>query len=222
VLAYDHRNFGESDGEPRQELDPLLQVRDYRNAITFVQTPEGVDADRIGVWGTSLSGGHVLVVAAIDRRVRCVVAQVPTISGWQSTLRRIAPPALPGQRMAWDADRLERYTGKHAPAEDRWRFEKWRNEITLRSLELYSEYEPGSFVERIAPTPLLMVIGDTDVVCPADLGLAAYNRAGEPKRLELYPGGHFAAYTDQFERASAAATAWFAQHLRPEVTSPPA
>jgi hypothetical protein len=67
-----------------------------------------------------------------------------------------------------------------------------------------------------------MVIGDTDVVCPADLGLAAYNRAGEPKRLELYPGGHFAAYTDQFERASAAATAWFAQHLRPEVTSPPA
>jgi fermentation-respiration switch protein FrsA (DUF1100 family) len=253
VLAYDHRNFGESDGEPRQELDPLLQVRDYRNAITFVQTLEGVDADRIGVWGTSLSGGHVLVVAAIDRRVRCVVAQVPTISGWQSTLRRIAPPALPGQRKAWDADRLERYkgnppktvpmvvdpdaggaashasadaweffTGKNAPAEDRWRFEKWRNEITLRSLEMYSEYEPGSFVERIAPTPLLMVIGDTDVVCPADLGLAAYNRAGEPKRLELYPGGHFAAYTDQFERASAAATAWFVQHLRPEVTAPPA
>jgi cephalosporin-C deacetylase-like acetyl esterase len=67
-----------------------------------------------------------------------------------------------------------------------------------------------------------MVIGDTDVVCPADLGLAAYNRAGEPKRLELYPGGHFAAYTDQFERASAAATDWFVQHLRPEVTSPPA
>jgi cephalosporin-C deacetylase-like acetyl esterase len=253
VLAYDHRNFGDSDGEPRQELDPLLQVRDYRNAITFVQTLEGVDADRIGVWGTSLSGGHVLVVAAIDRRVRCVVAQVPTISGWQSTLRRIAPPALPGQRKAWDADRLARYKGnppktvpmvvdpdaggaashasadaweffmgKNAPAEDRWRFEKWRNEITLRSLEMYSEYEPGSFVERIAPTPLLMVIGDTDVVCPADLGLAAYNRAGEPKRLELYPGGHFAAYTDQFERASAAATDWFVQHLRPEVTSPPA
>jgi uncharacterized protein len=49
----------------------------------------------------------------------------------------------------------------------------------------------------------------------ADLGLAAYNGAGEPKRLELYPGGHFAAYTDHFERASAAATDWFVQHLRP-------
>src|SRR5947208_1514245 len=89
VLAYDHRNFGDSDGEPRQELDPWMQVRDYRNAITFVQTLDGVDPKRIGIWGTSYSGGHVLVVAAVDRRVRCVVAQVPTISGWQSTLRRI-------------------------------------------------------------------------------------------------------------------------------------
>jgi uncharacterized protein len=244
VLAYDHRNFGDSDGEPRQELDPVLQVRDYRHAITFVQTLDGVDANRIGVWGTSLSGGHVLVVAAIDRRVKAVVAQVPTISGWESTLRRIAPALLPGQREKWDADRAARYAGeapqmvpmvvdpaaggaashasgdaweffmgKSAPAEDQWRFEKWRNEITLRSLELYSEYEPGSYIERIAPTPLLMVLGDADVVCPTDLGLAAYNRAREPKQLELYPGGHFSAYTDQFDRAAAAATDWFGRHL---------
>jgi fermentation-respiration switch protein FrsA (DUF1100 family) len=246
VLAYDHRNFGDSDGEPRQELDPWMQVRDYRNAITFVQTLDGVDPERIGIWGTSNAGGHVLAVAALDRRVRCVVSQVPTISGWQTTLRRIAPQALPGQRDAWDADRLERYkgnppkmvpmvvdpavggaashasadawdffTGKHASEEDKWRFKKWRNEITLRSLEMYSEYEPGAFIERIAPTPLLMVLGNADVVCPTDLALAAFNRAGEPKRLELYPGGHFSAYTDQFDSAAKAATEWFTQHLRP-------
>ena len=246
VLAYDHRNFGDSDGEPRQELDPWMHVRDYRNAITFVQTLDGIDPERIGIWGTSYSGGHVLVVAAVDRRVRCVVAQVPTISGWQSTLRRIAPQALPSQRDAWDADRLERYKGnppkmvpmvvdpaaggaashasadawdffmgKNAPEQDKWRFKKWRNEITLRSLEMYSEYEPGAFIERIAPTPLLMVLGDADVVCPTDLALAAFNRAGEPKRLELYPGGHFSAYTGQFDRAAKAATDWFRQHLRP-------
>jgi hypothetical protein len=52
-------------------------------------------------------------------------------------------------------------------------------------------------------------------VCPIDLALAAFNRAGEPKRLELYPGGHFSAYTDQFDRAAKAATEWFTQHLRP-------
>ena len=60
-----------------------------------------------------------------------------------------------------------------------------------------------------------MVLGDADVVGPTDLGLAAFNRAGEPKRLELYPGGHLSAYTDQFERAAVAATDWFTQPLRP-------
>jgi hypothetical protein len=245
VVAYDHRNFGESDGEPRQELDPWVQVRDYRHAITFSQSLEGVDPDRVGIWGTSYSGGHVLVVAAIDRRVKCVVSQVPTISGWESTLRRTPPPALAGQRQGFDEDRLKRYrgaaptmvpmvvepsknalashasadaweffTGQSSPPEEQWRFSKWRNEITLRSLELYSEYEPGSYIERIAPTPLLMVVGDRDVVCPTDLCLAAFNRASEPKRLELYPGGHFSAYTDQFTRAADAATEWFAKHLR--------
>jgi hypothetical protein len=246
VVAYDHRNFGDSEGEPRQELDPWLQVRDYRHAITYAETLEDVDPDRVGIWGTSYAGGHVLVVAAIDRRVKCVVAQVPTISGWESTLRRTPPPALVEQRRAFDADRRERFrggppkmvpmvvapsdsglashassdawaffTGQLSPPEDQWRFANWRNEITLRSLELYSEYEPGSFVERIAPTPLLMVVGDSDVVCPTDLCLAAFNRAREPKRLDLYPGGHFAAYTDQFDRASNAACEWFSAHLRP-------
>jgi uncharacterized protein len=246
VVAYDHRNFGDSDGEPRQELDPWRQVRDYRNAITYAQTLEGVDPDRVGIWGSSYAGGHVLVVGAIDRRVKCVVAQVPTISGWESTLRRTPPQALAEQRRGFDADRLERFsgeapkmvpmvvdpsgsgvashassdaweffTGQMSPPEDQWRFAKWRNEITLRSLELYSEYEPGSYVERIAPTPLLMVVGDSDVVCPTDLSLGAFNRAREPKRLELFPGGHFSAYTDQFGRASAAATRWFVEHLRP-------
>jgi cephalosporin-C deacetylase-like acetyl esterase len=245
VLAYDHRNFGDSDGEPRQELDPWVQVRDYRHAITFAQTLDGVDRDRVGVWGSSYAGGHVLVVAAIDKRVGCVVSQVPTISGWQTTLRRTAPPGLAAQREAFDTDRHERFrgappktvpmvvdpseggaashasadaweffTGKNAPPEDQWRFEKWRNEVTLRSLELYSEYEPGSFIERIAPTPLLMIVGDRDVVCPTDMALAAFNRAGEPKRLDLYPGGHFSAYTDQFNRAADAAAQWFTEYLQ--------
>jgi uncharacterized protein len=51
------------------------------------------------------------VVGAIDRRVGCVVSQVPTISGRESTLRRIPPQALAGQRRAFDADRLERFRG---------------------------------------------------------------------------------------------------------------
>ena len=81
ALVFDNRNFGASDGEPRQEIDPWEQVRDYRHAITYATTLDEVDATRIGVWGSSYSGGHVLVVGAIDRRVKAVVAQVPLVSG---------------------------------------------------------------------------------------------------------------------------------------------
>ena len=73
--------FGASDGSPRQEVDPIAQIRDYRDAITFAETLPGTDPARIGVWGSSYSGGHVLIVAAIDRRVKCVVSQVPMVSG---------------------------------------------------------------------------------------------------------------------------------------------
>jgi fermentation-respiration switch protein FrsA (DUF1100 family) len=127
----------------------------------------------------------------------------------------VVDPTEGGAASHASADAWEFFTGQHAPPEDKWRFDKWRNEITLRSLELYSEYEPGSYVERIGPTPLLMILGDADVVCPTDLGLDAFNRAHDPKRLELYPGGHFSAYTDQFDRAANAATEWFTEHLRP-------
>jgi len=81
VLVFDNRNFGASDGEPRQEIDPWAQVRDYRHAITYASTLAEVDAARIGIWGSSYSGGHVLVVAAVDRRVKAVVSQVPLVSG---------------------------------------------------------------------------------------------------------------------------------------------
>ena len=72
-----------------------------------------------------------------------------------------------------------------------------------------------------------MAVGEADVVCPTDLALAAFNRAGEPKRLEIIPGGHFSAYTDQFERcdggnrlvhAASAAVRTGAKACRPSVT----
>ena len=70
----------------RSKLDPVLQQRGYKDAITFLAGREEVDADRIGIWGTSYSGGHVLSVAAHDKRVRAVVAQAMTISGHQNLL----------------------------------------------------------------------------------------------------------------------------------------
>jgi fermentation-respiration switch protein FrsA (DUF1100 family) len=238
-LVFDNRNFGASGGEPRQEIDPVQQIRDYRHAITFARGLPDIDRERVGVWGTSYSGGHGLVLGAIDRRVRCVAVQVPTISGSANALRRTRPDLLDAGRARFDADREARYRGE-PPAmvpvvsqdrtalcalsgEEAYGFFQGtlkvaphrRNEVTLRSLEMAREYEPGFYMERISPTPLLMIVATRDPTTPTDLCLAAYNRALEPKKLVLIEGGHFTPYVDAFEQSSSAARDWFVQHLLP-------
>jgi uncharacterized protein len=238
ALVFDNRNFGASDGEPRQEIDPWAQVRDYRHAISWAQTRPEVDAGRIGVWGSSYSGGHVLVLGAIDKRIRCVVAQVPLVSGFRNIQRLVRQDFLAPNRALFDQDRAARYRGEPPamvpvvdpdpmavsalPTPDSWewfsetgktRAPAWKNEVTLRTVEMLMEYEPGAYIERISPTPLLMVVAALDHLTPTDLALEAYQRAREPKRLELLPGGHFDAYVKDFDRASAAACDWFLEHL---------
>jgi dienelactone hydrolase len=79
VLVHDHRGFGASEGEPRFDVDPWRQIADWRSAISYLESHPTVDPDRIGLWGTSYAGGHAIVLGATDRRLRAVVAQVPTI-----------------------------------------------------------------------------------------------------------------------------------------------
>jgi fermentation-respiration switch protein FrsA (DUF1100 family) len=74
-------------------------------------------------------------------------------------------------------------------------------------------YEPGQWVSRVSPTPLLMIIGLTDTITLTDTGLAAYERALQPKKLVTITGGHFDAYHSQFDKSSAAARDRFVEHL---------
>ena len=112
ALVYDNRNFGASDGEPRQEIDPWAQVRDYRTAITYATTRPEVDSERIGIWGSSYSGGHVLVVGAIDRRVKCVVSQVPIVSGHVNFRMLVRADFIAGFQAQFNADREARFRGE--------------------------------------------------------------------------------------------------------------
>lgn len=79
VLLFDHRGFGESGGEPRLQINPWVQTRGYRDAISFATTLTEVDPTRIGVWGDSFSSGAALVVAALDDRIAALVVQVPAL-----------------------------------------------------------------------------------------------------------------------------------------------
>jgi uncharacterized protein len=108
-VVFDNRNC---DGEPCQEIDPWRQVRDYRDAITYAETLAETDPNRIGIWGSSYSGGHVPVVGATDRRVKCVVSQVPLASGHNNVRRLVRADYLAGVQSMFDQDRRARMAGK--------------------------------------------------------------------------------------------------------------
>jgi hypothetical protein len=236
VLLHDHRSFGASDGEPRQDVDPWRQIADWRRAISFLESRPEVDPRRIGLWGTSYAGGHAIVLGATDRRLRCVVAQAPLISGYEAGLRRVAPDAVAALEESFAEDERAQARGEApryqaivsavpaVPAAYRVpeaiEFYRqpipegiWQNTVTVRSMRAARMYEPGVWITRISPTPLLMVVALNDTIALTDLALAAYERALEPKRLELIAGGHFDPYLSSFNQASRAARAWFGEHL---------
>jgi hypothetical protein len=112
VLVHVHRKFGTSGGETRGDVDPWRQIADWRRAISYLETRPEVDPARIGLWGTSYAGGHAIVLGATDRRLRCVVAQVPTISGYKQGLRRVSPDALPALEQAFNEDERAQLHGE--------------------------------------------------------------------------------------------------------------
>jgi uncharacterized protein len=237
VLLHDHRSFGISGGEPRQDVDPWRQVGDWRRAVSYLESRPEVDSKRIGLWGTSYAGGHALVLGATDRRIACVVSQVPTISGYQQGLRRVAPEGVAALEAALNDD--ERAQARGEPprrqaivsadsavpaayrAKDAIDFylqplgegARWENTVTMRSTRLARMYEPGVWVPRISPTPLLMIVASHDSITLTDLALASYEQALEPKKLVLIPGGHFDPYLAGFQISCGAAIDWFRQHL---------
>ncbi|WP_135452663.1 alpha/beta hydrolase [Mycobacterium sp. DL99] len=237
VLVHDHRGFGASDGAPRFDVDPWAQIADWRRAISFLESRPDVDPERIGLWGTSYAGGHAIVLGATDRRLRAVVAQVPTISGYQQSLRRVPPdqvanlqagfieddraqfrgeppalqavvgsdPAIPAAYRS--ADAIAFYTQPTTPEN------AWHNSMTVRSSRAARMYEPGTWIDRVSPTPLLMIVGLQDTITVTDLALAACERALEPKKLVTIPGGHFDPYLGKFDQAAGAARDWFTKYL---------
>jgi len=238
TLVFDYRYCGSSEGEPRGQLFPHEQVEDYRNAITWISDHPQVDPERIGVWGTSKSGGHVLYLAAYDKRVKAVVAQVPSVVT-PETRRRRDPEQYDKLGALLMQDRIARYkTGvvnylkvvapegepcviRTAEAYE-WFMHagrsiapNWRNQVTVESLEKEREFDPVGPIRLIAPTPLLLIGAEYDTLVPADLVVAAYERALEPKAVLLLPCGHFDVYHIEpwLSKAAGAAVEWFTNHL---------
>ncbi|KAF5253227.1 hypothetical protein FANTH_1823 [Fusarium anthophilum] len=226
VLLYDNRNWGDSDGLPRQESNPPLQQADYYDAFNFASTITCVDKDKIVYWGSSFSGGNVIYAAAIDKRIKAAIVQCPAVSGEVRSLafkdriptlledrRQITsglnPPTVP----LIAADRESSYpatTNAMFPTKDAYDIltlqktcgSRWENYITSQTQLHMLSFEAQSMIHRVSPTPLLFVVPGNDVLVRTASQMDAFNKAREPKQLLYLDGcGHFDLYTgDYFEQ----------------------
>jgi pimeloyl-ACP methyl ester carboxylesterase len=205
ALVFDHRGFGDSDGEP-DLFDPARQLEDWRAAIAFGRSLTGIDGERVATFGSSMGGGNALAAAAEDKRIAAAVSQVPFLDIVLQAHR--SSPRVTAQVLAAAArDRHLPVLGEpneaallNAPgAAEGWRHvvaigedSRWRDRISTRWL-LGRPYRPA----RKAATlhcPWLVCVGEADRVARPGPAIAAAHRAplGE---LRTYPGvGHFDIY----------------------------
>ncbi|MFF0495708.1 alpha/beta hydrolase [Nocardia aobensis] len=233
VLAIDYRTVGASEGEPRGQDYPQRQVEDFRSAISYLQSRSEVDTTRIGLWGVSVGGSVAVQAAVLDRRVKCVVVQSPSVwNGWRYLERLIGRAGVQALRDRLDEDWQRRYEGgasarvphlsldgetvRDTPDLAREMFPSYRNEKTLDSAEHLLTFAPEDLIHRLAPTPLLMIAnGGWDPYHMLEEAQSAFAKAGEPKRLEVLPYDVLGLYTGPgLEEAMALAVEWFDRYLR--------
>jgi uncharacterized protein len=107
VLVFDHRYLGDSPGEPRQRFRKGAQREDWHAAVAFARQSEGIDPERIVLWGFSFGGGHAIETTAADARVAATIALFPLVDGLARVLS--TPPRL----SAWLLPRALADKGRH-------------------------------------------------------------------------------------------------------------
>ena len=239
AMTFDYRNFGDSGGTPREEVDHCGQVEDFQNAVTFATILPEIDHARIGLWGTSLGGRNVLAVAALDQRVNCVLAQVPGIFPEGMWLHHGASACSGGDVAQFYRDladdRRDRALGKeprymvHQPDPSAEHYERGlafneeerrnaKGRLTIRSFEPTLALDIVPLMQSISPKPLRMVLTERDVLMVGQM--VAYNAALQPKSLIVFPGNHYDLYPQGEDRDTTArdkaiddARKWFVDQL---------
>ena len=226
ALIFDYRRMGASDGEPRQHIDPWAQIEDFKNAITFASNQPELDSNRIGIWGISYSGGHVLIVGATDPRVKAVVSNVAVIDGYETMWRMHGTDRFRGLKQFVAEERAKRtQTGEHSymamsgvPQHPDDAFTVWPdndvltvfNELkatqaprhehrnTVESIELLMQYNAAPYAKRLLDMPTMMIVANEDDITMWDQEIAVYDSIpSSRKQLVVLPAtDHMTLYSD--------------------------
>ncbi len=234
VFLFDYRNFGGSDGEPRNLVSPRRHLQDWRAAVSHVRSLPNVRTGKIALWGSSFSGGHVAVVAAGDPGITAIVSQVPFVDGLAALDSLVAAHTLKGLLAGFrDLGRILTFRSPYRVpvVEDPDRFgimnrpdskpgylaivpeeSSWKNECPARILLAVPFYRPVSFASRVK-CPALVLLAEKDTLIPT----AAVERfaAGMPRaEVVRVPLGHFDVYRgDAFEETAEREADFLERHL---------
>ncbi len=233
VLAFDHRNTGDSEGAPRLHLDPQGQVADIRSAVSFLETRPEVSADRIALYGISYGGANAVYAAAIDRRIATMICVVGYGDGerWLRSVRR--EWEWIEFRSLLDADHRERATGAAPKLADtsevlirdpealEHEHEARVNDpdrvthVTLATGDAIAAFKPETLVDRIAPRPSFFIGVENDTLVPTAETISLFGKALQPKRLHMFPaiGHHSVYYGEHLDALLEMASDWFVKHL---------
>jgi hypothetical protein len=217
VLLFDHRNFGESDGEPRFGFDTLLQIRGYRDAITFLEKQPGIDKQKIVAWGESASSLVVQFVGVFDKRVQAVIAHTP-VCGNRTTKFDESPEKFEWLRQNWSsldlstvpvrelAVRMSRLHEGEGPViveggaavgyVTRMRKKyatEWSNQVFILQRKLEAQFNEQRLPAKYLKVPTLFVIATDDEVplCELATNRRCFDLIEGPKELVEIKGGHF-------------------------------
>jgi uncharacterized protein len=228
AIAFDYRGWGNSDArlilapgtkpetkdgklvaevkEVREVVDPIDQTTDILNAINWAAGDKQCDPERIGIWGSSYSGGHVVYVAARDPRVKAFVSQVGAMdSRWT-----MATPEARAHTLAQGTARARGEIGYPAPGT------KFRNMTGQPVWEKLMTYAPIEDVDRCKNCAKLFIIaGNEELYDNRDHAILAHERSQGVKKLVTIPDiKHYGIYNEARARAQKEAIAWYDEHLK--------
>jgi dienelactone hydrolase len=229
VVTFDYRGWGASDSrviltspqpargdslrftaevqEVREVVDPIDQTTDLANAVSWVYGEPQCDRQRIGLWGSSYSGGHVVYVAARDPRVKATVSQVPALDSRQFVLD--GPER--DKTFSDAAARTHGELGYPPPG---------AKEIgNLRGApvrEKTMQYAPVEDADRAPGCAMLFILAENEELFDNNQhGILAHERAKGPKKLVILPGiTHYGVYLQARKQAQQIAIDWFDEHLK--------
>ena len=237
VLAFDYRYLGASGGEPRQLIWIPYQLEDWAAAIEYARSLKEIDQAKVGLWGTSLSGGHVMVTAAKDGRIACVAAQCPLLdgsAGGSEVVERVGIKYM--LRMVGHAQRdLVRSWLRLSPHKipivgqprtialmadaEAWNAfgelapDDFVNEACARIGIRMDKYKPINYMGKVK-CPVLLQLCDNDISLPASVAHIAGKLLGDHAEVIHYPIGHFDIYLgDNFEKAVKDQVTFLKKHL---------